>query len=172
MKEKITWRGSWGENVNFKRSIKCISIYFPLFTTPNTKPLWFSPLRKDIARRLGTTEARVQVSKLEGSRLAGEPIFFKIFIVIQLQLSAFSPHPSTPPQPNPPPRGAILKPASGCEHLCLRHSFSSWCVLFSFLCWQISFALLNLCGAGNGIYKLQLMVISHYQREYGFLNGN
>ena len=25
-----------------------------------------------------------------------------IFIVIQLQLSAFSPHPSTPPQPNPP----------------------------------------------------------------------
>ena len=29
--------------------------------------------------------------------------FFLIFIVIQLQLSAFSPHPSTPPQPNPPP---------------------------------------------------------------------
>ena len=28
---------------------------------------------------------------------------FKIFIVIQLQLSAFSPHPSTPPQPSPPP---------------------------------------------------------------------
>ena len=27
----------------------------------------------------------------------------KNFIVIQLQLSAFSPHPSTPPQPNPPP---------------------------------------------------------------------
>ena len=25
------------------------------------------------------------------------------FIVIQLQLSAFSPHPSTPPQPNPLP---------------------------------------------------------------------
>ena len=25
--------------------------------------------------------------------------FFKIFIVIQLQLYAFSPHPSTPPQP-------------------------------------------------------------------------
>ena len=29
--------------------------------------------------------------------------FFLIFIVIQLQLSAFSPHPSTPPQLNPPP---------------------------------------------------------------------
>ena len=29
--------------------------------------------------------------------------FFKIFIVIQLQLYAFSPHPSTPPQLNPPP---------------------------------------------------------------------
>ena len=28
---------------------------------------------------------------------------FLIFIVIQLQLSAFSPHPSTPPQLNPPP---------------------------------------------------------------------
>ena len=30
-------------------------------------------------------------------------LFFKIFIVIQLQLCAFSPHPSTPPQLNPPP---------------------------------------------------------------------
>ena len=29
--------------------------------------------------------------------------FFKFFIVIQLQLYAFSPHPSTPPQVNPPP---------------------------------------------------------------------
>ena len=29
--------------------------------------------------------------------------FKKIFIVVQLQLSAFSPHPSTPPQRNPPP---------------------------------------------------------------------
>ena len=32
------------------------------------------------------------------------PVFFKlIFIVIQLQLYAFSPHPPTPPQLNPPP---------------------------------------------------------------------
>ena len=31
----------------------------------------------------------------------GADLFF--FIVIRLQLSAFSPHPSTPPQPNPPP---------------------------------------------------------------------
>ena len=30
-------------------------------------------------------------------------LFCLIFIVIQLQLSAFSPHPSTPPQLNPPP---------------------------------------------------------------------
>ena len=30
-------------------------------------------------------------------------LLFLIFIVIQLQLSAFSPHPSTPPQLNPPP---------------------------------------------------------------------
>ena len=29
--------------------------------------------------------------------------FFKFFIVIQLQLGAFSPHPSTPPQPKLPP---------------------------------------------------------------------
>ena len=32
-----------------------------------------------------------------------EICFFKIFIVIQLQLYAFSPHPSTPPQLNPSP---------------------------------------------------------------------
>ena len=30
-------------------------------------------------------------------------LFFLIFIVIQSQLYAFSPHPSTPPQLNPPP---------------------------------------------------------------------
>ena len=36
--------------------------------------------------------------------------FFKIFIVIQLQLSAFSPHPSTPPQPNSPPSPASTLP--------------------------------------------------------------
>ena len=40
-------------------------------------------------------------------------VFLKFFIVIQLQLSAFSPHPSTPPQPNhlpppPPPSPLIL----------------------------------------------------------------
>ena len=32
------------------------------------------------------------------------------FIVLQLQLSAFSPHPSTPPQPNPLPSPASILP--------------------------------------------------------------
>ena len=32
-----------------------------------------------------------------------DALFFLIFIVIQLQFSAFSPHPSTTPQLNPPP---------------------------------------------------------------------
>ena len=32
------------------------------------------------------------------------------FIVVQLQLSAFSPRPSTPPQPNPPPSPADTLP--------------------------------------------------------------
>ena len=32
------------------------------------------------------------------------------FIVVQLQLSAFSPHPSTPPQPNPLPSPASILP--------------------------------------------------------------
>ena len=34
------------------------------------------------------------------------PYFFLIFTVTQLQLFAFSPHPSTPPQSNPPPSPA------------------------------------------------------------------
>ena len=34
--------------------------------------------------------------------------FFLIFIVIQLQLYAFSPHPSTPPQLNPPPPSPLI----------------------------------------------------------------
>ena len=47
--------------------------------------------------------------------------FFLIFAVIQLQLSAFSPHPSTPPQPNPPPSPASTLPlgsllVSGTQH--------------------------------------------------------
>ena len=37
-------------------------------------------------------------------------LFFKIFIVIQLQLYAFLPHPSTPPQPNPPPSPTSILP--------------------------------------------------------------
>ena len=38
-------------------------------------------------------------------------LFFKnYFIVVQLQLSAFSPHPSIPPQPNPPPSPASTLP--------------------------------------------------------------
>ena len=36
--------------------------------------------------------------------------FKKIFIVIQLQLYAFSPHPSTPPQLNPPPSATSTHP--------------------------------------------------------------
>ena len=42
---------------------------------------------------------QVRLKFLEGYRL--RRFFFKI--VVQLQLSAFSPHPSTPPQLNPPP---------------------------------------------------------------------
>ena len=40
--------------------------------------------------------------------------FKKKFIVIQLQVSAFSPHPSTPPQPNPP-RVFRICSAHGCD---------------------------------------------------------
>ena len=36
--------------------------------------------------------------------------FFNYFIVVHLQLSAFSPHPSTPPQTNPPPSPASTLP--------------------------------------------------------------
>ena len=32
-----------------------------------------------------------------------EFLFFNYFTVVQLQLSAFTPHHSLPPQPNPPP---------------------------------------------------------------------
>ena len=37
-------------------------------------------------------------------------IFLNYFIVVHLQLSAFSPYPSTPPQPNPPPSPASTLP--------------------------------------------------------------
>ena len=37
-------------------------------------------------------------------------LFFKNYFIVQLQLSAFSPHPSTPPQPNPPPSPASTLP--------------------------------------------------------------
>ena len=37
-------------------------------------------------------------------------LFLNYFIVVQLQLSAFSPHPSLPPQPNPPPSLASTIP--------------------------------------------------------------
>ena len=37
-------------------------------------------------------------------------IYLFIYIVIQLQLSAFSPHPSTPSQTNPPPSPTSILP--------------------------------------------------------------
>ena len=36
--------------------------------------------------------------------------FLNYFVVVQSQLSAFSPHHSTPPQPNPPPTPASTLP--------------------------------------------------------------
>ena len=39
-----------------------------------------------------------------------EKHFLNIFMVIQLQLYAFSPHPSTPPQLNPPPSSTCTLP--------------------------------------------------------------
>ena len=50
-------------------------------------------------------------------------ILFKMFIVIHLQLSAFSPHPSTTPQPNPPPSPTPTLPLDFCS--CVLYS-SSW----------------------------------------------
>ena len=48
---------------------------------------------------LSSTEVQ---RSLASDRVSPLLLFFLIFIVIQLQLYAFSPHPSTPPQPNPP----------------------------------------------------------------------
>ena len=48
--------------------------------------------------------------------------FKKIFIVIQLQLYAFSPHPSTPPQVNPPPSPTSTLPPWFCP--CVLYSSS------------------------------------------------
>ena len=53
--------------------------------------------------------------------------FFKKFIVILLQLSAFSPHPSTPPQPIPPPSPHLYPPPWFCP-----------CVLYSSSCKPLS----------------------------------
>ena len=54
---------------------------------------------------------------------------FIFFIVIQLQLYAFSPHPSTPPQVNPPPSPLSTLPL-GFVHVCFvvvpeNHTFIS-----------------------------------------------
>ena len=59
---------------------------------------------------------RVKINKIENRKLiksvkSNIDSFKKnFFIVIQLQLSAFSPHPSTPPQLNPPPFPASTLP--------------------------------------------------------------
>ena len=57
------------------------------------------------------------INEVHEPRIYSEPLFLKIFfqflsyfIFVQLQLSAFSPHLSTPPQPNPPPSPASTLP--------------------------------------------------------------
>ena len=54
---------------------------------------WFSDIGQQAVKFRDTREVENKQAKY----------FFKIFIVIQLQLSAFSPHPSMQPQLNPPP---------------------------------------------------------------------
>ena len=50
-----------------------------------------------------TLECAVNAHSWENNQIKKWIYYFFKFIVIQLQLYAFSPHPSTPPQLNPPP---------------------------------------------------------------------
>ena len=86
--------------------------------------------------------------------------FKNYFIVVQLQLSAFSPHPSIPPQPNPPLSSASTLPLgfvhvsfivvpenpspilpsplpSGYCQIVLNFNVSGY-ILFAFFCWLCS----------------------------------
>ena len=56
----------------------------------------------------------VLLSSMKKTKKKEIVFFFLIFIVIQLQLCAFSPHPSTPPQLNPPPSPTSTLPPQFC----------------------------------------------------------
>ena len=81
-------------------------------------PLPRSPLA--IVRLFLTTMSLVSPAVLHISRPAfPQPFFYFIsqflnYFIVQLQLSAFSPHLSTPPQPNPPPSPASIPPRWFC----------------------------------------------------------
>ena len=51
-----------------------------------------------------------QAEQKQNNRYREFYLFLNYFIIVQLQLSAFSPHPFTPPQPNPPPSLASTFP--------------------------------------------------------------
>ena len=72
--------------------------------------------------------SRLKCAQVNNSKKEGVCCFLKFFfIVIQLQLYAFSPHPSTPPQLNPPPFPHLYPPPWLCP-----------CVLYSSSCNPLS----------------------------------
>ena len=102
------WRSRMGHGVKecrrlWKLELQKGGIAFPPGSPRKIQALqvfWAKPLKTHL-RHLTARTVRLKV---------GCFLFFLIFIVVQLQLYAFSPHPSTPPQLNSPPSSTSTLP--------------------------------------------------------------
>ena len=118
-----------GAKVSFPSFIVCIScisaalvtVLYSLFMLPNPTNKTFKTFNeclcyamgKDYNPMISGEEKNIFFNLLLKIPPFHLTLFFLIkhfFIVVQLQLSTFSPHPSTPPQPNPPPSPASTLP--------------------------------------------------------------
>ena len=64
-------------------------------------------------------------------------IYFILFFFIQLQLSAFSPHPSAPPQPVPPPSSIVLNNILKMSNPWFKFSVVGCCLLDKVLIFKV-----------------------------------
>ena len=86
-------------------------------------------------------------------------LFYKFFIVIQLQLYAFSPHPSTPPQLNPPP-----SPTSPLIFPCVLYSSS--CNPLSSLSPPRFYWIFHLCFLQSLAWLLILLIVLLAEQKF------
>ena len=101
----LLWEGSEKEHWSVPALLSGRKL--PLSSCPDAEQFCSSPYVSDAYQ---SAIADLELRGVSPNKSVHRPFLKKIFIVIQLQLYAFSPHPSTPPPLNTPPSSTSTLP--------------------------------------------------------------